>query len=128
MIQVETAVRALTMLNECGDVTLVWEEQNDDAMEALIQARMDAGCTFFIIEPRFGGLVAPAKRKLDDAAEARKFRALSVPDEEVQKFIEEGKVQALPTPDKPVKSKRVSKSAKEVAKSESVGIRQRKGG
>jgi hypothetical protein len=121
-------LRALTMLNEAGDLTVVWEEQNDDAMEAHIQKRMDAGCIFFIIEPRFGGLVAPSKRKLERATDAHKYRALAVPDEEVAKFVAEGKAEVVATPAQPVKKSRVSRSAKEVAKKESVGIAPRKGG
>jgi hypothetical protein len=131
MLQAETVtapLRAMTMLNELGDVTIVWEEQNDEQMEAMIQKLMDEGVTFFIIEPRFGGLVAPARRKLEDSAEAKKYRALAVPDAEVAKLIEEGKATALPTPSKPVKTVRRGKTAKEVAKNESVGVRQRRGG
>ena len=120
--------RALTFLNEMGDVTLIWQEQNDAAMEALIQKRMDEGITFFIIEPRLGGLVAPDRKKLKKPAEAMKHRALSIPDEEVQKFVSGGLAEVISTPAVPVKGSRRSKSAKEVAKSESVGVRQRRGG
>jgi hypothetical protein len=123
-----TELRALTMLNEMGDLTIVWEPQNDDDMEALIQKRMDSGVTFFIIEPRFGALVAPARIKLKHAEDARKHRALSIPDEEVAKFVSEGKAEVVSTPTKSVGRSRVSRSAKEVAKSESVGVRQRRGG
>lgn len=123
-----TPLRALTILNEMGDVTLVWEEQNDDAMAALIQKRMDEGVTFFIITPRLGGLVAPDRTKLKNATEAMKHRALAIPDEEVQKFVSGGLAEVISTPAEPVKGSRRSKSAKEVAKSESVGVRQRKGG
>ena len=121
-------LRALTMLNESGDITLVWEEHNDAAMEALIQKRMNDGCTFFIVEARFGGLVAPSKRKLEEATNAKKYRALSVPDEDAAKFVEEGKAELVPTPAQPLKKTRMSRSAKEVAKSESVGIKPRRGG
>lgn len=121
-------LRALTMLNEMGDVTLVWEEQNDAAMEALIQKRMNEGITFFIITPRLGGLVAPDRTKLENAAEAMKHRALSIPDEEVQKFVSGGLAEVISTPIASVKGSRRSKSAKEVSKSESVGVRQRRGG
>lgn len=120
--------RALTMLNEMGDLTILWDEENDEAMEELIQRRMNDGVTFFIIEPRFGGLVAPAKRELKKSKDAKKYRALSIPDEEVAKFVEEGKAEIVPTPAEPVRKSRVSRSAKEVAKSESVGVRQRRGG
>ena len=42
MNQITEAVsqpRALTMLNEMGDLTILWDEENDEAMEELIQRR-----------------------------------------------------------------------------------------
>jgi hypothetical protein len=121
-------IRALTMLNEMGDLTIVWEAQNDAAMEALIQKRMDEGVIFFVITPRLGGFVAPDRTKLKSTTEAMKHRALSIPDEEVQKFVSGGLAEVISTPVAPVKGSRRSKSAKEVSKNESVGVRQRRGG
>lgn len=56
---------ALTMLNEKGDTTIVWTPDRDDEMEAIIQKKLDEGCTFFIIEPRFG-----TREKLKQARDA----------------------------------------------------------
>jgi hypothetical protein len=120
--------RAMTLLDETGDITLVWDEANDADMESLIQRRMDAGVTFFIVTPRFGGVVAPELTPLKKAADARKYRALSIPDEEVAKFVEDGKAEVVPTPAGRVKGSRVSRSAKEVAAAESIGVRPRRGG
>jgi hypothetical protein len=119
---------AMTLLNELGDLTIVWEPQNDAEMESLIQRRMDAGITFFLIEPRMGGIVAPDRKRLKKPADARKHRALSIPDDEVAKFVADGKAEVVPTPAAPVRKSRVSRSAKEVAAGESIGIRQRSGG
>lgn len=119
---------AMTLLNEAGDVTIVWEEQNDGAIEELVQRLMDRGVTFFVIEPRMGGVAPPDKKKMKKFGDALKHRALAIPDEEVAKFVEEGRAVAVRTPDAPVKKSRVSRSAKEVAKSESVGVRPRSGG
>ena len=114
---------ALTMLNECGDTTVSWTADRDDEMEAIIRAKMAQGITFFIIEPRFGG-----RMKLDDAGNARQYRALAIPDEDLRKFVEAGAGDAVATPSAPVRKARISRNAKEVAKSESVAVKQRRGG
>lgn len=120
--------RAMTLLDETGDVTIMWSEQNDDDMEAMIQRKMDAGITFFLVEPRFGGVVPPELKPLKKAADARKYRAISIPDDEVAKFVEDGKAEVVPTPAARVKGSRVSRSAKEIAAGESIGVRPRRGG
>jgi hypothetical protein len=116
------------MLNESGDITLVWEEGQDDAMAAIIQKKMDEGCAFYIIEPRLGGLAAPARTRLKDFDDALRHRALSIPDEDFAQFAGMGNGMVVKTPSAPVKKTRRSKDSKEIAKSESVGVKARKGG
>lgn len=134
-------VRALTMLNQSGDTTLVWTEDRDDEMERIIQAKMDAGCTFFVIEPRFG-----TRTKLKSAGDASKTRMLAIPDEEFAKFVSasgpsrraqepdaegadvEPTAAIMPTPAKPARVTRKAKTAREAATSETVGVQPRRGG
>lgn len=113
---------ALTMLNEAGDTTISWSEDRDEEMEAIIGKKMLEGVTFFIIEPR------GARTKLEHAGDAAKHRALAIPDEDLRKFVEAGSGEVVKTPAKAVRGSRVSRNAKEVSKSESVGVRQRRGG
>ncbi|MCB1534880.1 MAG: hypothetical protein KDJ44_09180 [Rhodoblastus sp.] len=120
--------RALTMLNTAGDVTIIWEADSDDAMEAIIAEKMKAGCSFFIIEPRFGGLAAPARKPLKDAADARKHRALAIPDEDLSAFVGAGAGALTTTPNVPAKTVRRAKTAKEAAQTETVGVQARRGG
>lgn len=116
---------ALTMLNERGDTTIYWSPDKDDEMEAIIQKKMDEGCTFFIIDPRFGH-----RQKLTDASDAAKHRMLAIPDEDLRKFVGDsgGKAVALPTPDAKAKTIKRATTAKEVAKAESVGVKPKRGG
>jgi len=137
-------IRALTMLNESGDTTIAWTEDRDDEMEKLIQQKMDAGCTFFLIEPRFGG-----RQKLKSAKNAGKHRMLAIPGDDIARFLglgdSPGMRQTAPSkdateiddnataaivksPSAPTKVIRRGKSAKEVAQSESVGVAPRRGG
>ena len=122
------SVRATTILNQEGDQTIVWTEDRDDEMEAIIQKKMDAGMTFFVIEPRFFGLLPSKKTELKDAAEAKKHRALSIRDEDFAAFCGLDGADVVKTPDAKVKSVRKAKTAKEVASNQSVGVQPRQGG
>jgi len=115
--------RMLTMLNERGDTTISWTPDRDEEMEAIIQKKMDEGVTFFVIEREHG-----ARMKLEKPADAMQHRALAIPDEDLSKFVASGSGTAIATPDSPVRKSRVSRSAKEVASSKSVGVKPRRGG
>lgn len=114
-------LRSLTMLNEAGDTTISWTEDLDARMEEIIKKKMAEGCTFFIISPR------GARSKLKLPENALKHRVLAIPDEDLQKFVEAGGI-AHATPDEPAKTKKISRDAKEVASSTSVGVKARAGG
>ena len=114
---------ALTMPNQNGDTTITWEDDNDDAMAEILQRKMDAGCTFFIINPRTGG-----RKKLGKVKDAMKGRTLAIPDEDLAKFVSDGKGEAIKTPDKPAVTVRKAKTGREAARHETVGIQPRAGG
>lgn len=121
-------IRATTILNEAGDTSIAWTEEQDDVMTEIIAKKMAEGVTFFIVTPRGFGLLPPKKTKLEDVDDAMKHRALAIPDEDFAKFVESGAGQAVSTPAEPVTGSRRSKDAKEIAASQSVGVKQRKGG
>lgn len=64
-------LRALTMLNERGDVTIVWTQDRDADMERVIEKKMSEGCIFYLINPRFG-----TREKLRDASDANQHLSL----------------------------------------------------
>lgn len=119
---------ALTMLNEHGDTTFVWTEDEDERIEKMIAQKMKEGYTFFITEPRFFGLIPPKKTELKKASDAKKHRALSLPDGDFAKLVMDGAMQMAKTPDAPAKTTKRASSAKEVARSQSIGVKPRKGG
>lgn len=120
--------RALTLLNRSGDQTIVWTPDRDEAMVDIIRKKMEEGIVFFIIEPRLGGLIAPDKRPLEDADEAKKHRALSIRDEDFAKFCGLDGVEVIKTPAAKAVTVRKSKKPEEVAASESVGVQPMRGG
>ena len=121
--------RALTILNETGDVTITWDETADERMLEIIEKKMKAGITFFLIEPRMGGLVAPDTSKpLKKTKDALKHRALSVKDEDFEAMVAAGAAELVKTPAAPARTVRRASTAREVATGESVGVRQMRGG
>ena len=114
--------RCMTMLNERGDVTITWTPDRDEEVERIIAKKMAEGCVFFICEAR--GL----RSKLQDPSDARERRTLAIPDEDWAKFCGEEGVDVVKTPDKPIKTVRKAKTAKEVASSQSVGVKPMRGG
>lgn len=119
---------ALTLLNEMGDTTFVWGEEDDDRWKEIIEKKMKEGITFFIIEPRFKGLIPPKRTAVKNWAQAQKHRSLTIKDEDLAKLIESGAGSTVASSSKPATGARRSKDAAEVARSESIGARQRQGG
>ena len=67
------ALRAVTLLNEMGDTTIVWTQDRDDEMERIIEKKMAEGVAFYMIEPRFG-----TRERLADARDANRHRMLAI--------------------------------------------------
>lgn len=125
--------RSLILLNERGDTTITWEPAHDDDMEALIAAKMAAGVMFYIIAQRKAGQKGrtPKPKALADAADARKHRALSIPDADFSKFVLDGKgtaVLSTAVPAEPIATTHRAKTPKDVATGHSVGVQPRRGG
>jgi hypothetical protein len=128
-----TATRSLRMANSAGHLTVIWTPDSDTAMEEIIQRKMDAGVTFYLLEPVAGGLAPPRETLLKKAADARHLRALAVHDADLAKFVGDGLGTVTMTAEMPEtetkKPARRAKAAKEVAAAPAaVGMKQRKGG
>ena len=119
---------SLTFLNEHGDVTLMWDASADDKVKAIVEKKMKEGYTFFIIKPRQGGLIAPEKLPAKNVKEAMKQRALAISDDDFVKMVEANEVTAFATPPEKIEDAKVSRDPAEVAKSESVAVRHKRGG
>ncbi|MEM7303492.1 MAG: hypothetical protein AAF468_20630 [Pseudomonadota bacterium] len=121
--------RSLSILNDQGDMTFTWGEEDDARMEAIIAEKMKAGVVFFIVEPRAFGLLSPKKTKLGKATDAKKHRSLSVEDEHLQAFVVTSNTgDVVSSPAGEVQTKRKAKSAKEAATGHSVGVKPLRGG
>lgn len=121
-----------TLFTRRGDVTLAWDEPDDPQILAMIEAQMRAGVTFFLIEPRLGGMAAPHKVPLADPRDALRNRTVAMAvagkDNMLLPALEAGAARPVVTPDKPVRTRKKATAAKEVASGESVGVRAGRGG
>ncbi len=121
-----------TLFTGRGDVTIAWDEPDDPAILQMIEAQMKAGTSFFVIEPRLSGMAAPAKVLLQNPRDALRQRVVAMSlagsDRELLSAIEGGAAQPVATPKQPAKTRRRAATAKEVASSETIGVRAARGG
>ena len=124
--------RSLTMLNQSGDTTVTWEPENDEAMMAIIEKKMAAGVSFFIVPMTKTG--KPDKRKkpvkVENAEQARRARAVSIPDADLAKFVSEGLGDVIKAPEQPMSrgSVRRARTPREAVDNHTVGVAPRRGG
>ena len=122
-------VRATTFLNQRGDVTIAWTEDQDETMRAIIEKKMGEGVVFFIIQPRLGGIIAPKKKRIKTMRDLKKDdRAVAVDDEDFAKVLFAGTAQVVETPAGEVGTTKRAETAAEAAGAETVAVKPRRGG
>lgn len=82
---------SITFLNMTGDITISWDEQNRDAILALVEQKMKSGHRFFIIKPRALGLLGNKKVPLTQLDQAAKAGSIVVPDDVARDILNEAK-------------------------------------
>jgi hypothetical protein len=132
--QLQQLQRSLTMLDQTGDTTLIWDETSDEAVIPVIEKKLAEGLTFFMLEPVAGGLVAPKRIPLTDVAQVRERRALAMADKDFAALVGLGQITVVKTDDAgenaPTRRGRtkISKDPKEIASGQSVASRRPRGG
>lgn len=81
------AESTIVFLNMTGDVTITWDDQNEAAVLALVQKKMNEGYTFFILKPRFGGLLGNHLVPLKNIEDARAQGKVVAPDALTDRII-----------------------------------------
>lgn len=78
---------AISFLNLSGDITIVWDDQNKDALIELVRRKMAEGYTFFttkrVLIDRFKRKVKVTERTLDTVEE------LVITDAQFERMVEE---------------------------------------
>lgn len=90
-------IRTLTLLNERGDTTLAWDEDSDEQMVALIDAKIKEGMTFFLLKPKAKPTVK--QKKLKSAKDALPDRAVVMSDQDFAEMLTSGAATATDAPE-----------------------------
>lgn len=111
-----------------GDLTLEWDEGNNEAMTAQIQALMDKGVTFFKIEDRGALRKKLVGVPLDTPADATD-RKLLIKDPDIGKIVDAGlaSIAQFATVGT-IKTTGQAKTAAEAAATDTVAVKPAKGG
>lgn len=120
---------SVTLLDRTGDSTLAWSDENDDNVRQVIEKKLAEGWSFFILKPRIGGLIAPKKtplKKFKDLPEDA--RAVSMSDADFMTLLQEGFASKVTRADGTLETSGRAKTAAEAAKTDTVGVKPRRGG
>lgn len=121
--------RSCTLLNQDGDVTVVWDESNDEKMQALIQKKMDEGMTFYIIKPMIFNRFLNMKVKAKNIHSAMETRHVVMSDVDFNDLVQtDQSVRVAKRDDNHVSVVRVASNAADAAQNHSVGMTRRVGG
>lgn len=83
---------SICFLNRTGDITVSWDESNEDAVLDMVAQKMKEGYSFFILKPRMFGLCSPKKVRANSIAEVKAAGAVVVDDAAFDKMMSKAKV------------------------------------
>ena len=127
----ETNKRYMLLLNMTGDTTIAWDEADDEAMRAYIEAMMEKGHSFFIIEKSWFGLreTKTPLTHIDDLKDRTvTFEKITTGDASMDSAFQEGLVSVAPAPKRDVETVRRAHTADEVIRNNTVAMRPLRGG
>jgi hypothetical protein len=120
---------SITFLNMTGDVTITWDATNEAAVLALIEEKMKAGYSFFILKKVAFGLLGSRKVQAKSMAEVARAGSVVVDDAGVEAALAAGKVSLAEVPKTAtVDTVRRAKTAQEVVRHNTVAVRRVVGG
>lgn len=81
-----SGVKSITFLNESGDVSICWEDEDDSRMRQLIKTKLNQGYTFFITK----GLIFKERVKLTNTNQLE-GKQINVIDKDIFEFLQQSK-------------------------------------
>ena len=118
----------LTLLNETGDIELVWSDEHEESMRALIEKKIREGYSFFIVERKLFGCIERHKL-VKDISEIKKGTKLLLKDEDAVRLFEEGKIGAKVNKSKRnIEARKRTKDVDEILNSDTLAVRPIAGG
>jgi hypothetical protein len=119
--------RCLTFLDATGDITLVWDEDTDEKMCKIIEARMAQGFKFFVLKPRKIAILPPRKVRAKTIKDVREAGAVTILDEDINTLFMNGDIRTIKA-DNDIETLHRSQDAKEVSRSQAVAVKPARGG
>jgi hypothetical protein len=110
-----------------GDTTLAWTEQSREKMVEFVKLKMEQGFSFYLIEPRFSGILPPKETKISSADDLPKTGALKSKDQDLLDLIIKQEVQTVKSKG-PLKIKKKVSDPKEVVESNTLAVKNPRGG
>lgn len=74
-----------TILNLTGDVTISWDDNNNEDVKKWIESKLEEGCTFFIVEKKLGFI--PMKKKVSNVSSLPNNGEVKISDEDAKQFF-----------------------------------------
>ena len=121
--------RTMTLMNQTGDITIGWGEDNDTAMRAMVEQKLAEGYTFFLVQ----GEQQVKLRTITDLGEARQ---VVMADRDAETLFAAGKVGLVErvggminaAADRVIDTIRRAKTVEEIVRGDTVAMRPMRGG
>jgi len=130
-----------TFLNMCGDLTLVWDDQNKEHVLEVIRKKMKEGYVFFTTKKYLFGQIKRKGQVTDRDLRRGNLEDIIIPDDQFEKMIadmDDSDVAALVSKDKvkigkikkgkEIEAMKKAKTPEEVIESNSVAMKPIRGG
>lgn len=115
-------IGSTTLLNQSGDVTIVWSEEHEAEMRKLIEKKLSEGYAFFKIEKKAFGLIK-CKEKITSIDQIQKGTELLLRDEDAIRLFNDGKVRVKKNETKELVAGKSLKDVDEIIKNDTLAVR-----
>lgn len=117
---------SMTLLDSTGDTTIVWDEDTEQKMLEIIDKKMSEGFIFYLVKPSKIPLMPSRQVRAKKLAEIKSAGAVVIRDEALEALFRDGAIAT--TKSTGFETVGRAKSATEVVKGHSVGVRPQRGG
>ena len=121
-----TEDRSMTLLNQLGDVTIIWKPENDSAMKEMIRAKLKQGIRFFVIKKI--PLVPLYRRAAVGQDINLPSRRIDLSDKDLEKLVESGTVTLAKHSGNEMEFVKATKDVEEIATNRTAAMPQMVGG
>lgn len=118
----------MTLLDESGDTTIVWDEDTETRMLEIIQHKMDEGFVFYITKPSRIPLMPSRQVRAKKLAEIKSAGAVVIRDEALEALFRNGDIATTEAHNDPLGPVSRAKTATQVSKNHTIGVRPQRGG